>query len=67
MNNPRKMILVINQIHPEDEDRLDVEYWMRKSPSERLAEAYRLLRNYYMSLNGSYPDKFERVITQRKL
>lgn len=61
------MNLVINQIHPEDEDRLDVEYWMRKSPCEGLAEVYRLRRNYYMSLNGSYPDKIERVITQRHL
>jgi hypothetical protein len=67
MNNPRRKSLVINQIHPEDEDRLDVEYWMSKNPSERLAEAYRLRRNYYLWLNGSYPDKIERVVTQRNL
>jgi hypothetical protein len=67
MNNPRKMSLVINQIHPEDEDRLDVEYWMSKTPNERLAEVYRLRRNYYIWLNGIYPDKIERVITQRNL
>jgi hypothetical protein len=67
MNNPRRKSLVINQIHPEDEDKLDVEYWMNKTPSERLAEAYRLRRNYYLWLNGSYPDKIERVVTQRNL
>lgn len=67
MNYPRKMSLIIHQINPEDEDRLGVEYWMSKTPSDRLAEVYRLRRNYFIWLNGSYPEKMERVITQKKL
>jgi hypothetical protein len=67
MDKARKISLVINQIHPDNEDKLDVEFWMSKTASERLAEVYRLRVNYYKWLNGSYPDKIERVITQRKL
>ena len=61
----RKMVMAVNHVKMEDEDHLDVLYWQSKSASERLSEVTRLRRNYYTWLNGSFPDKIERVITIR--
>jgi hypothetical protein len=67
MNPKRKMAMVVNQVKMEDEDELDIEFWLSKTPAERLTETVRLRRNYYTWLNGSYPEKMERVISQRKM
>ena len=49
----------------EDEDYLDVLFWRSKSVGERLGEVVRLRRNYYTWLNGSFPEKMVKVITNR--
>ncbi|MDN3581058.1 hypothetical protein [Mucilaginibacter flavus] len=51
----------------EEEDRLDVEFWLNKTPSERLAEVVRLRRIYFMGRDGYFPDKIEKVAHKRKL
>jgi hypothetical protein len=63
----RKMAMVVNHVKPEDEDNLDVAFWLGKTPSERIAEVTRLRVSYYTWLNGSYPEKMERVVTYRSL
>ena len=63
----RKVVMVVNHVKMEDEDHLDVLYWQSKSASEKMAEVARLRRNYYTWLNGSFPNKIEKVITIRKM
>jgi hypothetical protein len=67
MNVSRKMVMAVNQVKLEDEDTLDIEFWLSKTPSERLAEVARLRRIYYTWLNGSFPEKMEKVVHQRKM
>lgn len=66
MAKTRKIALVANQIKIEDEDRLDVEYWLSRSPQERISAVTQLRRTYYTWLNGYFPSKMEKVISQRK-
>jgi hypothetical protein len=67
MDTKRKMAMVVNHVKMEDEDLHDIEYWLNKTPAERLAEVVRLRRNYYTWLNGSYPEKIEKVVSRRKM
>ena len=59
------MALVVNHVKMEDEDRLDVEFWLTKTPSERLAEVYRLRQNYFTHANSAFPLKMEKVVHQK--
>ena len=61
----RKIAKVVNHVKMEDEDYLDVLFWQSKSVSERLQEVARLRKNYYTSLNGSFPEKITKVIISR--
>jgi len=67
MKTERKMAMVVNHVKMEDEDRLDVEFWLTKTPTERLFEVMRLRKIYYTWLNGSFPEHMEKVIHQRRL
>jgi hypothetical protein len=67
MKKSRKIIIAVNHVKAEDEDTLDVEFWLNKTPSERLAEVVRLRKNYYTWLNGSFPQKIEKVVSFRKI
>jgi hypothetical protein len=67
MSAKRKIALTVNQVLQQDEERLDVEFWLRKSPSERLAEVNRLRRLYFSTSEKPYPEKIEKVVSQRKL
>ncbi|MBX7152406.1 hypothetical protein K1X84_12245 [bacterium] len=44
----------------------DREYWMSKTPDERL-EALEILRQQYLEMNPHAPKRVVRVITKRKL
>jgi len=50
-----------------EEDALDIEFWLSKTPGERLAEVVRLRRNYYTGLNGSFPEKMEKAVSWREM
>lgn len=63
----RKIALAVRHVLKEDEDRLDMEFWLSKSPSERLAEVVRLRRMYFSSPGKTFPDKIEKVVFRRKL
>lgn len=59
--------MVVSHVKMDNEDYADVQFWLSKTPSERLAEVTRLRISYYTWLNGSYPTKIEKVVTQRSL
>jgi hypothetical protein len=61
----RKIAKVVNQVKMDDEDALDVLFWRSKTVFERLQEVSRLRRNYYTWLNGSFPEKMDKVISTR--
>lgn len=61
------MVIAVNHVKMEDEDSLDVGFWLSKTPSERLAEVVRLRKNYFTWLNGSFPKKIEKVVSFRKM
>lgn len=67
MSTNRKIALVVNQIHRDDEDKLDVLYWMSRPASERLQEVVRLRENYFTWLHGSFPKKIQKIVERRKL
>jgi hypothetical protein len=67
MKTNRKIVMVANQIKMDDEDSLDVEFWLSKTPAERISEVVRLRHNYFTWTNGSFPDKIENVVHQRKM
>ncbi|MEJ2902911.1 hypothetical protein [Pedobacter panaciterrae] len=51
----------------EDEDSLDVLFWLSRTVSERLSEVSRLRKNYFTWADGKFPEKIEKVVQQRKL
>lgn len=59
--------MVVNHVKMDDEDGLDVDFWLSKTPGERLAEVVRLRRNYFTWLNGCFPEKIEKVVSWRKM
>lgn len=67
MKHERKIAMVVNQVKMEDEDNLDVLFWLNKTVSERLSEVSRLRRNYFTWANGLFPEKIEKVVHQRRL
>jgi hypothetical protein len=60
----RKIALVATQVKREDEDRLDVEFWLNQTQAQRLAEVSRLRRNYHKWSEGSFPSKMQKVMQQ---
>ena len=67
MEHSRKIAMVVNQVKMEDEDSLDVLFWLSRTVSERLSEVSRLRKNYFTWADGKIPEKIEKVVQQRKL
>lgn len=67
MKHERKIAMVVHQVKMEDEDRLDVLFWLSRTASERLSEVSRLRKNYFTWADGTFPDKIEKVVHQRKI
>lgn len=63
----RKIAKVVNQVKVDDEDTLDVAFWLAQSPSARLAEVARLRKKYFSWADGFFPEKMEKVAHQRKM
>lgn len=61
------MAIVANHVKMKDEDELDIQFWLSKTPLERIAEVTRMRINYYTWLKGSYPSTIEKVVTYRLL
>jgi len=61
----REIAKVVNHVKMDDEDSLDVAFWLSKGMAERLQEVIRLRKNYYTWLNGSFPDRMTKVATIR--
>jgi hypothetical protein len=67
LKTTRSIAVVVNQVKMGEEDARDVEFWLTRTPAERLAEVVRLRRTYYTWLNGTFPEKIERVVQYRKM
>lgn len=67
MKHERKIAMVVHQVKMEDEDHLDVLFWLSKTVSERLSEVSRLRKNYFTWTDGTFPNKIEKVVHQRKI
>lgn len=61
----RKMAMVASQVKIDEEDLRDIQFWLDRPPSERIAEVTRLRREYYGWLLGTYPQHMEKTVTQR--
>lgn len=63
----RKMAMVVNRVRMEDEEELDVLFWLNQPISERLKAVASLRKHYFTWLNGSFPEKMIKVVNRRKL
>ena len=63
----RKMAMVANKVKMEDEDELDVLFWLDQPALERLKTVVSLRKGYFTWLNGSFPEKIAKVVNRRKL
>ncbi|MBK1442570.1 hypothetical protein JHJ32_21400 [Parapedobacter sp. ISTM3] len=61
----RKMAMVASQVKIDEEDLRDIQFWLDRPASERIAEVTRLRRAYYSWLLGTYPQHMEKTVTQR--
>ena len=59
--------MVSDQVKIDEEDLQDVQFWLGRPASERIAEATRLRRVYYSWLLGTYPEHMEKTVTQRSV
>ncbi|UKT64850.1 hypothetical protein [Pedobacter mucosus] len=63
----RKIAMVANRVNLNDEDELDVLFWLNQPVLERLKTVVSLRKHYFTWLNGSFPDKISKVVSKRKL
>lgn len=67
IRSERKIAMVFQHVKAEDEDQLDISFWLNKTVSERLSEVSRLRKNYFTWVDGFFPEKMEKVFQHRKL
>lgn len=67
MATNRKIAMIVQQVSMDEEDALDVAFWLSKTPAERLEEVSRLRNNYYKDANGNFPRKMEKVVHQKMI
>lgn len=63
----RKMALVVHQVEQEEEKRLNVDFWLKRSISERLEEVCRLRRLYFTQEKEAFPSGIAKVVHIRTL
>jgi len=61
------MAMVAKQVKTEEEDLLDLRFWLGRPASERLAEVVRLRKTYYGWRLGTYPEHIEKTVCRRKI
>ncbi len=59
------MAMVASQVKIDEEDLRDIQFWLGRQASERIAEVTRLRRAYYSWLLGTYPQHMEKIVSQR--
>jgi len=59
--------MVVNQVKMEDEDVLDVAFWLSKTPAQRLEEVCRLREQYFTWADGAFPQKMAKVVHQKSI
>ena len=63
----RKIAIVVHRVKLEDVNKLDADFWLKKSVSERLAEVCRLRRLYFSRGEEGYPSRIAKVVNKRIL
>lgn len=63
----RKMQVVANKVRMDDEDFLDVQFWLKQPASARIAEVTRLRNEYYSWLMGEFPSQMVKTVLRRKI
>ena len=59
--------MVVHQVSQQDEYRLDLDFWLKKSVSERLAEVCRLRRLYFNKDEEGFPTKIAKVVHKKRI
>ena len=63
----RKIAMVANKVRMEDEDAMDVVFWLTQPVAERLKAVTTLRRHYFTWLNGTFPESIIKVVSKRKI
>ncbi len=63
----RKMAMVASKVKLEEEDSLDVKFWLNQPVADRIAEVTRLRHEYYSWLLGEFPQQMEKTVMRKKL
>lgn len=58
---------VINVVKQDEQDEQYIAFWLSRPIAERLQEVQRLRFQYFRWLNKSFPDKIEKVVSNRTL
>ncbi|TDG36643.1 hypothetical protein EZJ43_07475 [Pedobacter changchengzhani] len=58
--------MVANRVRMEDEDAMDVVFWLNQPVAERIKAVTTLRRRYFTWLHGSFPDKIAKAVNKRK-
>ncbi|MEO5910039.1 MAG: hypothetical protein ABIP95_04080 [Pelobium sp.] len=61
------MQMVIHKVKMDEEDEIDVQFWLGKSASDRIAEVTRLRYEYYTWLLGEFPTQIQKTVNRKKL
>lgn len=61
------MALVVHQVSQENEYKLDMDFWLKKSVSERLAEVCRLRKLYFDQGKEGFPSKIAKVVHKKRI
>lgn len=63
----RKMSMVSDKVKMEEEDSIDVRFWLNQSAAARISEVTRLRKEYYSGLLGEFPKHIEKAVFRKKL
>lgn len=63
----RKMQMVVHKIKMDEEDQMDVQFWLKQPVSVRIAEVTKLRYEYYTWLLGEFPKQMEMTVTRKKI
>jgi hypothetical protein len=63
----RKMQMVVHKIKMDEEDQMDVQFYLKQPATGRIAEVTRLRHEYCTWFLGEFPKQMQKVVTFRNL
>ncbi len=61
------MLMVARKVQSEEEDSLDVQFWLDQPVAARISEVTRLRQEYYSWLLGEFPKRMEKIVSRKKI